>query len=72
MITQHEIENWFTFHPPKDDAQRESYELIRANGKAFARLILDLVPAGPEQDEAINRLREVVMWANAGVACALI
>ena len=69
MVTHANVDDWFTFHPVADDDQRSAYEEIRASGRSFAHQILDAVPPGTERDEAIARLREVVMWSNAGIAC---
>jgi hypothetical protein len=67
-MTPHEIENMFTYHPPKGD-QAQRYEKIRYHGKTFAQVIDEEVPDGPEKDTAVLRLREAVMWSNAAIAC---
>lgn len=58
----------FTYHPPHGD-QVTRYEEIREAGLALAELIDDLVPPSPERSTAVSRVRESVMWANAGIAC---
>jgi hypothetical protein len=62
------LTNVFTYHPPKND-QGYRYDELRAAGKRFAAVILGMTPESPEQAQAINRLREAVMWANAAIAC---
>jgi hypothetical protein len=63
-----DIENLFTYHPPKPD-QIERYEKIREAGKAFAELLDEAVPGSPERSTALAKIREAVMWANAAIAC---
>lgn len=63
-----EIASWFTYHAPVGD-QAERYTQLRAAAKEYALLIGRLVPDGPEREWAWARLREVAMWANAGIAC---
>lgn len=62
------IDNWFVYHPVRGD-QGARYERIRAEARAFALEIVALTPAGPDQDLAIQKLREVVFFANASIAC---
>jgi hypothetical protein len=68
FMSDNELENIFTYHPPAT-GQPEKYEMLRNAAKEFAYLIKDKVPSSPERREALNRLREVIMWANAGIAC---
>lgn len=68
MITQKMLDEWFTYHKPKDD-QPERYEKLREGAKAFAELIVELTPEGPDQSVAIRKIREAVMTANASIAC---
>jgi hypothetical protein len=70
VISRHDLQNWFSYHPPADDKTRQAYEEIRAMGYQFGVLLTLLVPPGPDQSAAIRKLREVVMTANAGIACA--
>lgn len=68
MITDQDIENWFTYHSPKGD-QPAQYERIRASAKALANVIINSTPASADQTAAIRKLRECVMTANASIAC---
>lgn len=63
-----DIENWFSFHP-LTEADRLLYEHIRDEAKAFAYLIAGRCPASRERTVALRKLREVMMYANASVAC---
>lgn len=64
-----DLDHLFTYHPPTPD-QIEVYQRLREAGKDLAVLIGDLVPSSPERSTAIAKVRESVMWANAGIACA--
>ena len=63
-----DLDNLFTHHPPFGD-QIERYKVIRTAGKDFATVILSDVPPSPERSTALRKIREAVMWANAGIAC---
>jgi hypothetical protein len=62
-----DLENRFTYHPPTAE-QIPLYEEIRPAGKALARMVLRMVPAGPERDKALDSIDQAIMWANAGIA----
>lgn len=62
-----EIENRFTYHPPKE-GQPERYEQLRAGAKEMAYLIEEHCPCSRERSIALDRLDEVVFWANAAIA----
>jgi hypothetical protein len=68
MITSIEIENWFSYHKPQG-TQQERYERIRESAKVLAYIILNDTPPSADQTAAIRKLREVVMTANAAIAC---
>ncbi len=69
MITEEQLMNWFSYHAPKDGETALRYEAIRLAGLAFARIIVEEAPAGPDQTAAIRKVREAVMTANAAIAC---
>ena len=62
-----QIVNMFTYHPPHGD-QPERYEKLRLLGKQLAFSICRHAPATVERDEAIKKLSESIMWANAAIA----
>jgi len=68
MITDSDIENWFTYHSPVSD-QPARYEMIRNKAKELAKVIINNTPASPDQTASIRLLRESVMTANAAIAC---
>lgn len=63
------LENWFSYHPPKDDATRKQYEDIRAAGLVFAKAICTNAPACADRTSAIRHIRNAVFEANAAIAC---
>ena len=69
-ITMDDLDNWFSYHPPKDDYQIAAYEDLRAAGKVLAATILGTSPRGAEQSAAFRKGREAVMVANSAIACA--
>mgnify|MGYP006267546831 CR=1 FL=1 len=64
---QERLDKMFTYHPPKDD-QAERYNEIRGGAKALAAVILALTPFSEEQNTALEKLSEVMFWANAAIA----
>lgn len=63
-----EIDSWFNYHRPKGD-QSERYEVIRSLAKGFAIIIVKSCPPCADRTAALRKLREVVMTANAAIAC---
>lgn len=63
-----EIENYFTYHAPKDD-QQERYVLLRDSAKILAKQIICNVPPCADRTAAIRKLRECIMTANQAIAC---
>jgi hypothetical protein len=62
-----QLGNMFTYHPPTP-LQREQYELIRTAALNLARVIAIAAPPGPDRTEAVRKVREAVMTANAAIA----
>lgn len=61
------LEKDFTYHPP-ENGQPERYEEIRGAAKGLAALILFVCPESRERSLAMNKLEEVVFWANASIS----
>jgi hypothetical protein len=68
MITQKDLNNWFTYHEPSDLHQRK-YSVIRNAALEFAKVVVDNTPSSADQTTAIRKIREAVMIANASIAC---
>ena len=64
---QEALNDVFDYHAPKGD-QVEIYEQLRESAKAFASIIMLLVPASADRSAALRKVREAVMTANAAVA----
>lgn len=62
-----QIERSFTYHPPVGD-QPERYVAIREASKQLAHALVRLTPESREQELALTRLEEAVMFANAAIA----
>ena len=67
-IWQKKLDNWFAYHAPKT-GQGESYERIRAAGKVFAEVLVELCPDSADRTAAIRKIREAVYSGNAAIAC---
>lgn len=63
-----DLDNLFDHHPPTP-GQVEKYTALRNMAKALAHGIVELVPYSAERSTSLSRLRESLMWANAGIAC---
>jgi hypothetical protein len=68
QVSMRDIENWFTYHAPTPH-QLPKYQNIRDAAKNLATIILNNVPAGPDQVVAIGKIREAVLMANQAIAC---
>ena len=66
-MDQKELENRFTYHPPKGD-QTERYEKIRAGALGFAVFLDAMCPDSREKSIVMTKLDELVMFANASIA----
>lgn len=62
-----QIQNNFTYHPPKE-GQQERYIALREAGKNLAYLIVNNTKFSREQALALSRLEEVIFWSNAAIA----
>jgi hypothetical protein len=68
MISDEQLENWFTYHRPPDFKTIDAYAAIRSGALELARGIVKHTPEGPDQTAAIRKVREAVMTANAAIA----
>jgi len=67
MTEAERLEIAFTYQRPDDDRFR-SYAVVRAAGKALALAILNAAPKCADRTDAIRKVREAVMTANAAIA----
>jgi hypothetical protein len=68
--TAGELENRFSYHPPRTDEDRAAHRAVRDACLHAAIIIASTVPAGLEQSSALTRLEEAMFHANAGLARA--
>lgn len=62
------IDNWFTYHAPSQE-QIPKYGELRQAGKTLAETIVRLCPMGADTMDAVRKVREAIMTANAAIAC---
>lgn len=63
-----DVRDAFKFHPPKDESITAAVTETRQECLQAATWIFTMVPNCTERDNAIDKLREAMMWANAGIA----
>jgi hypothetical protein len=68
VIDQSQLDEWFTYHPPRE-GQPPRYQAIRDAAKRLAAVIVANTAPSPDQTAAVRMVRESVMTANAGIAC---
>jgi len=61
------LERNFTYHAPKDD-QIERYEKLRVLAKELSQFLVENCPFSREQQLALGKVEESIMWANAAIA----
>ncbi len=65
--TAEDIEAQFTYHAPTE-GQPAKYQRLRDEAKQLAFTIMELCPPSADRSDAIRKLRESVMMANASIA----
>lgn len=65
-----DVDKAMSYHPPANDTTVKTHELMRELSKAWAKAMLDLLPAGREKSLFMTTAQEALMWANASVAIA--
>lgn len=67
-MTKAELDNLFSYHPPKG-TQVQRYTEIREAGKALATVILECTPECGDRNAAVHKVRQAIMLANCAIAC---
>lgn len=62
-----ELLNKFRHHPPGPE-RAAAHNVVRGVCGHLATTLDELLPPGPEREQAMLRLREVMFWSNAAVA----
>lgn len=69
-IADEEIDNIYAYHPPTDEHVRDTHEQVRSDCLELARKFNSILPDCPEKTILIRqKIREVMMYANAIIAC---
>ena len=63
-----DLDNRFTYHPPRDALDVERYQEVRGRAKELAFFFNTACPDSRELSTAITKLEEAVFWANASIA----
>ena len=66
MININNIDDVFSYHSP-NESQIEKLQKVRESAKLFAQAILDLTPGCVDQQTALYKVREAMMFANASI-----
>lgn len=61
------IEKIFTYQPPTPTTLPK-FQAVREAGKYFAKVVAQNVPGGQDRLNAVLKIREAVMLANAGIS----
>lgn len=62
-----DLDHIFVHHSPGPE-EAEKYRALRVSAKQFAATIEELTPASADQTDAIRKVREALMTANAAIA----
>lgn len=57
----------FTYRPPKND-QPQRYAFLREKALELAHVVNKECPDSREKDNALDKISEAIMWANAAIA----
>lgn len=67
MSKEFDLEHIFSHHPPGPENGKQ-YADVRGAARDFAEVILQNTPPSADQSDAIRKVREAVMTANAAIA----
>ena len=67
-MVRSDLNNWFSYHKPNEN-QSVKYRSLRRFTRLLARKYFSRCCDCEERTIAIQKLREAVMWINAGIAC---
>jgi hypothetical protein len=63
-----DLDNRFSYHPPKDQAMVDTYQKIRDEAKNLVITMSTLCPESRELSLAVTNIEQAVFWANASIA----
>lgn len=67
-MTPADLDNRFNFHPADNVIKQRAHEHVRSRCRYLAQILNEDLPEGREKSLAIERLEEVMFWANAAIA----
>ena len=68
MVSQDDLQNRFTYHPPLTDERRSAHENVRDECQALAEFMNEVLPEGREKSLVLTKIEETMFWANAAIA----
>jgi hypothetical protein len=67
MYTLQQIDKWFTHPASVAEPQAEALTAFHGQARALAVYVFNSLPAGHEQDVALDKLQESVMWGSVAI-----
>lgn len=61
------LENLFSYHPPKNDAEQELHRVVNESSIAYAKALAGVVKNPAELTTILREIQKVRMLANAAV-----
>lgn len=58
----------FEHHPPTSDAVADAHAAVRSRCHDLHRFLVHTLPGGDEKKQALDKVREAMMWANHAIA----
>lgn len=68
LALQEEEISRFKYHPADTEEKKLAHEQARAMVLECAEELMMFIPESHEREKVLDKLDEVLMWANAGVA----
>lgn len=68
MANDHDSDRAFEHHPPTSDAVADAHAAIRQRCRELDRYLVHVLPGCDAKAQALNKVREAMMWANHAVA----
>ena len=67
-LRKHDLDNRFSYHPPRKPEVATEHERIRRLHRHLAGELAETLPESRELSLAVTKLEESMMWANAALA----
>lgn len=63
------LEDLFSYHPPKNDAEQELHTVVNEASVAYAKTLADVIKNPAELTTILRKIQEVRNSANFAVSC---